>query len=300
MEEELEERKNVKKHKGLKRPLIAIALAALIAVCGSFVKTSPHNIKGNLTDFVNENAEDTLFDDILDLDETIGIKNIETGEIEQIQVEDAIKVLEERSSIDEKIKALNIKNNNLNELTEETKKKTMEFYNENGIDAIIDLYKDKDNNKIEKARIAQQLLFIKVENEIWLQENGIPVSKSILKRIISAGAIKSYGTFSPKEYEVVELPEEKTGLFKEVFINDPVSGERDKIILSPIITEEYYKAYDEYQDISSKNNYTEEQIIKIVKDTLNYSKRCINKELDLDGILPTTQKIKKLEKKNEE
>ena len=300
MEEDFKEIKKEKKHKGIKRPIIAIALAAIIAVCGSFVKTSPHSIKGNLTDFVNDNSEDTIFDEILDLDETIGIKNIETGEIEQVQVEDAIKTLEEKSSIDEKIKELKIKNNNLNELTEEAKKKTLEFYNENGIDAIIDLYKDDNNNKIEKARIAQQLLFIQDENELWLQENGIPVSKSILKRIISAGAIKSYGTFSPKEYEVCELTEEKTGLFKEIFINDPISGEKDKIILSPIIAEEYYRAYDEFQDISSNNNFTKEQIIKVVKDTLNYSKKCINKELKLNGILPTTQKIKKLEKKNEE
>ena len=85
-----------------------------------------------------------------------------------------------------------------------------------------------------------------------------------------------------------------------LFINDPISGEKDKIILSPIIAEEYYRAYDEFQDISSNNNFTKEQIIKVVKDTLNYSKKCINKELKLNGILPTTQKIKKLEKKNEE
>ena len=300
MEEDFKEIKKEKKHKGIKRPIIAIALAALIAVCGSFIKTSPHNIKGSLTDFVNENTEDTIFDNILDLDETIGIMNTESGEIEQIQVEDAIKTLEEKSSIEEKIKALKINNNNLNELSEEAKKKTIEFYNENGIDTMIDLYKDKNNNKIEKARIAQQLLFIQNENELWLKENGIAVSKSILKRIISSGAIKSYGTFSPEEYEVCELTEEKSGLFKEIFINDPISGEKDKIVLLPIIAEEYYRAYDEFQEISSKNNYTKEQIIKVVNDTLDYSKRCINKELELDGILPTTHKIKKLEKSNEE
>ena len=38
MEEDFKEIKKEKKHKGIKRPIIAIALAAIIAVCGSVSK----------------------------------------------------------------------------------------------------------------------------------------------------------------------------------------------------------------------------------------------------------------------
>ena len=298
LEEEVKTEK--KGHKKAKRSVIAIALAALIAVGGSFIKTSPHNIEGSLTDFVNNNKETTLFDEILDLDETIGIKNVETGEIEKVQVEDAIKILEEKASIDEKIADLKIKNDDLNELPEESKKATLKFLNENGIDAIIELYNDKNNTKIDKARIAQQLLYIKESNAEWLKENGAPVSISILTRVLSAGSIDAYGTFTPEEYTVCNFDSKIDDHIKEITLVDPVSGEKDKIVLLPIVAEEYYKAYKELQFITNKKEIKEDEVLEIVNDTLNLSKRCINKQLDQDGIITYTKKVKKTEKQTEE
>ena len=296
-----EEVKTTKKtHKRGRRSLIAIALAALIAVGGSFVKTSPHNIEGSLSDFVNDNKEATLFDEILDLDETVGIRNLETGEIEQIQVEEAIKLLEEKVDISEKIKDLKITNTELNELDDEAKKKTNKFLNENGIDTIIELYNDDKNTKIDKARIAQQILYIEKNNNEWLKENGIPISSSLLTRILSAGAIDSYGTFTPEEYNVCKFDSKIDDHIKEITLVDPISGAKDKIVLYPIVSEEYYKAYKELQFITNKKEFKDDEITTVINDTLNLSKRCINKELDNDGLFTYTKQIKKVENKNKE
>ena len=302
-ETKLEEKKEETKkgNKKFKKSAIAIALAALITVCGSLIKTSPHEIEGSLTDFVNNNKETTLFDDILDLDEEVGVKNIETGDIEKKQVEDAIKELEEKISVDEKIDNLKIKKGVYNELSDEAKKSTIEFFNENGIDTMIELYNDKNNNKIEKARIAQQLLYVQEYNSEWLKENGVKLSESILGRVISSGVIDSYGTFTPEEYNICYIgfhPEDK-GILRKVILKDPISGERDSVVFLPVFAEEYYKAFGELQLIASKQEFSKEEVNDIVKDTLNISKRCINKKLDLDGIT-MTKKIKKQENKTEE
>ena len=275
-ETKLEEKKEETKkgNKKFKKSAIAIALAALITVCGSLIKTSPHEIEGSLTDFVNNNKETTLFDDILDVDEEVGVKNIETGDIEKKQY---------------------------NELSDEAKKSTIEFFNENGIDTMIELYNDKNNNKIEKARIAQQLLYVQEYNSEWLKENGVKLSESILGRVISSGVIDSYGTFTPEEYNICYIgfhPEDK-GILRKVILKDPISGERDSVVFLPVFAEEYYKAFGELQLIASKQEFSKEEVNDIVKDTLNISKRCINKKLDLDGIT-MTKKIKKQENKTEE
>lgn len=300
VENQVEETKTKKGHKKVKRSAIAIALAALIAVGGSFVKTSPHNIEGSLSDFVNNNKETTLLDEILDLDETIGVTNIETGEIEKVQVEDAITLLEEKISVDKKIDELNINTTGLNELPEDAKKKTLQFLNENGLDAIIELYNDKDNTKIDKARIAQQLIFIRENNNEWLKENGIPVSQSILTRVLSAGAISSYGTFTPEEYNVCNFDTDLDSHIKEIVLKDPVSGEQDKIVLLPILSDEYYKAYRTLQLLTVKKDFNDNQVIEMVNNTLNISKRCINKEIKQDGIITYTKKVNKVENKTEE
>jgi len=300
-ETKLEEKKEETKkgNKKFKKSAIAIALAAIIAVCGSLVKTSPHEIEGSLTDFVNNNKETTLFDDILDLDEEVGVKNTETGDIKKIQLEDAIIELEEKISVDEKIDNLKIKKGVYNELSDEAKKSTIEFFNENGIDTMIELYNDKNNNKIEKARIAQQLLYVQEYNSEWLKENGVKLSESILSRVISAGVIDSYGTFTPEEYKICSIgyhPEDK-GVLRKVILEDPISGERDSVVFLPVFAEEYYKAYGELQLIASKKDFSEEEVTDIVKDTLNISKRCINKQLDL-GAITLTKKNKVKKEKN--
>ena len=294
MEEERrneEPKKEKKKHKGLKRSAIAIALAAIIAVCGSIVKSLPNKVEGTVSDVISKNEDTSLFDEILDLDETIGVTNPETEEIEKIQVEDAIRLLEDKIDISKKIKNLKIKNDNLKELSNHEKNVTLKFLEENGIDALIELYNTDSNNKIEKARFAQQLLYINEVNNKWLELNGIPVSKSILTRIISSGAIQAYGTFDPKDYEeVIELDLESNSLFKKIVFNDPISGEKDKISLMPILADEYYDAYNELEDLSTAKNENIDDIYDHANKSLNIAKRCINKELKKDKIFVYTHK----------
>ena len=216
-ETKLEEKKEETKkgNKKFKKSAIAIALAALITVCGSLIKTSPHEIEGSLTDFVNNNKETTLFDDILDLDEEVGVKNIETGDIEKKQVEDAIKELEEKISVDEKIDNLKIKKGVYNELSDEAKKSTIEFFNENGIDTMIELYNDKENNKIEKARIAQQLLYVQEYNSESLKENGTVKVRKLYKLNFVENS------FQDKTAGIDVL---KGFMFADIDINNPLTG----------------------------------------------------------------------------
>lgn len=290
------DKKNIKSNKNKRKPnksLIAIALAAIITVCGTAIKTFPHTIDDSFKNMLDNNKETSIFDDILNLDETIGIENIESGEIEQVQVEDAITKLEERSLINEKINNLHLKRDQLNDIREESKNSILDFYEENGIDVIIDIYKNKDNSKIDKARIAQQLIFIQDENNKWLNSNGILVSKSILKRLLAAGSIEAYGTFTPEEYNCCEFNLDNSGFLKEIILNDSISGVKDNIVLFPIITDEYYNAYEILQEISTKSAFEPEEIYEIVNKTLNTTKRCLNKELVDNGLFTYTKKHNK-------
>lgn len=269
-----------KKHSRLKMSFIAISLAAIIGVVSYFIKTFPHNIEGSISDVTTNNEENTLFDEILDLDETIGIENTETNEIEMYQVEDAIKLLENRIDISNQIKKLDIKKDNLKELDENLKGDVLNLINDNEVSTLIELYNDEDNNKIEKARIAQQLVYVEEINNKWLESNGIPTSKSILSRVISAGAIQAYGTFKPEEYsDVVRIDLEKDSIIKKVELQDSVSGEKDSIIILPIITDEYYDAYKDLYRLCNLEDLEIEDTIKEVNKALNDAKRCINKSL---------------------
>ena len=281
-----EEKTTKKNHKGLRRSLIAISLAVIISVCGSIVKTYPQTIDDELDD---------LIDDILDLDETVGVVNIKTGEVEEMQVEDAVKMLEDITIDNKKIKELNIKGENLNELDELRKAAALKIYKDNGIDTVIELYNDSDNSKIDKARIAQQLLYIEDTNNKWLETNGVALSQSLLKRVISAGMIDAYGTFKPNEYTVVDLNNVNNGVIKEVILKDEISGAEDSIKLLPILTDEYYDALNLYQVIIDNEYNEKEYSLKEIKDlvsaSLNASKRCVNKELVDNGVFSYTKKI---------
>ena len=290
-------KKKKKNQNKMNKSLIAIPLSFIIATFALIYKTSPRTLKDSFIDILDNSKETSLFDEILNLDETIGVENPENGEIEQIQVEDAITILEEKSLINEKINKLHLNRNHLNELPEESKKSIIEFLNENGIDIIIDIYNNKDNTKIDKARIAQQLIYIQDENNKWLKSNGIAVSESILRRVLSAGTIESYGTFSPEEYNNCEFNIDDTGLIKRIVLNDQISGAKDSIILLPIIAEEYYRAYENLQELLSKSAFEQEEINELVKETLDNSKKCINKELKSNGLITYT---KKHNKKNKE
>ncbi len=277
------------------RILLSITLATVIAAGGCVIKGMPHFINESMDDVLEDNKEMTLFDDVLALDETVGVTNISTGEVEQIQVEDAIRMLEEKANTLETLKSISITEKDLIELTDESKQATIDFYNENGIDAIIELYNDDENNTIEKARIAQQLLYIEEYDKAWLKENGIPLSNSILTRVISAGAIDAYGTFEPIDYKVCEFDTVNRGAIKEVLLNDPVSGATDKIVLLPVLAEEYNEAYAKLQLISTKKEFTEDETLLMVNETLNVTKRCINKELVKGNVFTYTKNTSKEE-----
>ena len=212
-----------------------------------------------------------------------------------MQVEDAVKMLEDITIDNKKIKELNIKGENLNELDELRKAAALKIYKDNGIDTVIELYNDSDNSKIDKARIAQQLLYIEDTNNKWLETNGVALSQSLLKRVISAGMIDAYGTFKPNEYTVVDLNNVNNGVIKEVILKDEISGAEDSIKLLPILTDEYYDALNLYQVIIDNEYNEKEYSLKEIKDlvsaSLNASKRCVNKELVDNGVFSYTKKI---------
>ena len=282
-------------NKAFSAPSLAISLAAFITVCGGVVKTLPRSINDSFSEIVNKNSKELLIDDIYELDEEVGVVNVATGKVEKVQFEDAVKMLEDSYEVDKKINDLDIKETELNELDDLHKSAAMKIFKENGLDTIIELYNDKDNNKIEKARIAQQLLYIQKMNDEWLAANGITLSQSLLKRVISAGAIEAYGTFTANEYDVCDLSDTDNGFVKEIKLVDNVSGAKDKIVLLPIIADEYYTALGEYDKLlkneEAKKEYTIEETKDIVKETLNNVKRCCNKKLVNNGSFTYIKKI---------
>ena len=291
--EETKTKVDNKKTNKKKSVLIGLGLTAIIIVCGSFIKSFPLSINEDVHTIIENNEDDILFDDILDLEETIGIENIETGEIEQYQVEDAIEILEEKSNINDKIQKLNLQKYELNELSEEAKENALEFLEENGIDAIIELYRDKNNTKIEKARIAQQLLYIQEINNQWIYSNAVPVSKSILNRLIASGAIDAYGEpFTEEDYKICEFIDNKA-IFKKVELNDEISGQKDSIIITPILASEYMNAFNHLQYLETTEEFSEEDKLNIAKKTLSITKKCCNKKLIKKGIFTYTKKINK-------
>lgn len=274
-----EQPKKVKKRKKRdKKTTLAFFLAAvIIAISAYFIKGQPTDLSDEtLLGITDELSDTTYFDEILASDEKVEIGTIEAEEVEEVYLRDAVATLENYVKVAEEIEKLNIdKNIKLKELTDEAKVNAMKSLEEEGIDTLIELYNDKDNNEIEKARIAQQLLYIESENNKWLHANGLELTESILNRVIKSGAIYAYGTLAPNEYSECVITEEDAAV-KNITIVDPQSGAKDYIKVTPLC-HEYNNAIKVLNKIKATKQNSKNEIDLII-DGLNAAKRCVNKE----------------------
>lgn len=277
--------------KGIKKLCFSLSLVLIL----SAVKQMPFNIKTRITELANKNGEHNYMDDVFTSDEQIEVVNPESGKTEKIQLEDATNKLEDYVAICKLIDDLKIKDVKYSELKDHEKEAAISLYEEDGIDGLIELYKDNTSNPIEKARTARQLMFIRDHfGGAWIKQNGLKVAENLLEKTIQTAAIEHYGTFEPSEYGVVEIPSDNEFPYFLVTLKDPVSGATDDVIFTPVVAGEYTEAMlmlRELRSLDGSKLSEQEKLAKIQK-AINIVRRCLGKEVeDICGIT-YTKKLK--------
>ena len=283
------EKKQKNKGKGIKNLCLTLSLLMIL----SAAKQLPFNIKGRITELAAKNGAHNFMDDVFASDEKIEVINPETGKKQKIQLEDAINKLEDYVEICALIDELRIKETDYVELTDKEKKAAIALFKEDGIDGLIELYKDNNANPIERARTARQLAFIRdYFGGDWIEQNGLSVVTAILEKTIQTAAIEHYGTFNPTEYGVVQIPSENEFPYFLVTIKDLVSGATDDVVFTPIAAGEYAQAMLLLRDLKDTDNskLTDQERLQKIEHTLRIIKKCLGKEVeDFYGVTYTKQ-----------
>lgn len=268
-----------KKGNGVRKLCLSLSLLMILASA----KQYPFHVNGKVTEVAAKNAKHSYMDDVFASDERIEIFNPRTGKKQKIQLEEASNKLEDYIEICKLINSLNINEEDYVELTDAERKAAIALYNDKGIEGVISLYKRSSGNAIERARTARQLIFIRdYFGGEWLDRNGIKIVKTLLTKTIQTGAIENYGTFSPLEYNVVEIPSQNEFPYFAVTINDPVSGAKDDVIFTPIACGEYAQAIllsRKLNEVDEKN-MTPQEKQRLIEHTLRVIKKCINKDIE--------------------
>lgn len=283
------EKKQKNTGKGIKNLCLTLSLLLIL----SAAKQMPFNIKGRITELAAKNGTHNYMDDVFASDEKIEVINPETGKKQKIQLEDAINKLEDYVEICSLIDELKIDETDYVELTDKEKKAAIALFKEDGIDGLVELYKDNKANPIERARTARQLAFIRdYFGGDWIEENGLAVVTAILEKTIQTAAIEHYGTFKPTEYDVVQIPSENESPYFLVTIKDPVSGATDDVFFTPIAAGEYAQAMLLLRDLkdTDNNKLTDQERLQKIEHTLRIIKKCLGKEVeDVFGVTYTKQ-----------
>lgn len=294
--EKVAEKENQKKNKkdknrgkGVKRLCLTLSLIMIL----SAAKQMPFNIKTRITELAAKNGTHNYMDDVFASDEKITVVNPKNGQEQKIQLEDAINKLEDYVEICKLIDDLKITDADYTELTEKEKKTAKALYEKDGVDGLVELYKDNTANPIEKARTARQLAFIRdYYGGDWIEKNGLSVVTAILEKTIQTAAIENYGTFKPTEYGVVQIPSENEFPYFLVTIKDPVSGATDDVVFTPIAAGEYAQAILLLRDLRETDNskLTDKERLQKIEHTIRVIKKCLGKEVeDVFGVTYTKQ-----------
>lgn len=268
-----------KKRSGIRKLCLSLSLIMILASA----KQYPFHVNGKVIEVAAKNSDHSYMDEVFASDERIEIYNPRTGKRQKIQLEDAVNQLEDYLEITRLINSLNIDESEYVELTDKERRAAIELYNDKGIEGVVSLYKRSQGNNIERARTARQLIFIRdYFGGAWLERNGLNIVRALLTKTIQTGAIENYGTFSPLEYNVVQIPSENEFPFFAVTINDPVSGAKDDVIFTPIACGEYAQAIllsRKLAEVDEKNMTPQEQQ-RLIEHTLRIIKKCINKDIE--------------------
>ena len=256
-------------------------------------KQMPFNIKTRITELAAKNGTHNYMDDVFASDEKITVVNPKNGQEQKIQLEDAINKLEDYVEICKLIDELKITDADYTELTDNEKKNAKALYEEDGVNGLVELYKDNTANPIEKARTARQLAFIRdYYGGDWIEKNGLSVVTAILEKTIQTAAIENYGTFKPTEYGVVQIPSENEFPYFLVTIKDPVSGATDDVVFTPIAAGEYAQAILLLRNLRETDNskLTDKERLQKIEHTIRVIKKCLGKEVeDMLGVTYTKQ-----------
>lgn len=288
-ENQKKNKKDKNRGKGVKRLCLTLSLIMIL----SAAKQMPFNIKTRITELAAKNGTHNYMDDVFASDEKITVVNPKNGKEQKIQLEDAINKLEDYVEICKLIDELKITDADYTELTDNEKKNAKALYEEDGVNGLVELYKDNTANPIEKARTARQLAFIRdYYGGDWIEKNGLSVVTAILEKTIQTAAIENYGTFKPTEYGVVQIPSENEFPYFLVTIKDPVSGATDDVVFTPIAAGEYAQAILLLRNLRETDNskLTDKERLQKIEHTIRVIKKCLGKEVeDVLGVTYTKQ-----------
>lgn len=288
-ENQKKNKKDKNRGKGVKRLCLTLSLIMIL----SAAKQMPFNIKTRITELAAKNGTHNYMDDVFASDEKITVVNPKNGKEQKIQLEDAINKLEDYVEICKLIDELKITDADYTELTDIEKKNAKALYEEDGVNGLVELYKDNTANPIEKARTARQLAFIRdYYGGDWIEKNGLSVVTAILEKTIQTAAIENYGTFKPTEYGVVQIPSENEFPYFLVTIKDPVSGATDDVVFTPIAAGEYAQAILLLRNLRETDNskLTDKERLQKIEHTIRVIKKCLGKEVeDVLGVTYTKQ-----------
>ena len=282
-------------HKKSKRGIKNLCTYLAVFMILSSAKQMPFNINARVTELAAKNGEHNYMDDVFASDEKITVVNPKKDKEQKIQLEDAVNKLEELTEICTLISRLKLDESEHTQLTDKEKKAAIASYEEFGIEAIIEAYKEASKNPIEKARAARQLLFIREYiGGDWLDKNGINVATALLDKTIKTAALENYGVFGATEYEVVTIPSENEYPYFAVTIKDPVSGATDNVVFTPILAGEYAQAMLMLRDLQDTDNskLTQEERLAKINHTLRLVKKCLGKEVEDFYGITYTKKVK--------
>lgn len=273
-------KKNSKKESITSKLLFALIVLGLITA----YKEYPYHLDNKtVLELTDQNADHSYFDDVLALDETMKVYDINGNEIGSLQIEEAIKMLEQYVETAELVSDLDLSDKEYNAMTEDEKKEALAEYEEHGLDGLIRRYKNKNNTDIEKARWARKIKYIsEYLGTDWLDANGMNVTQQLINKVVQSSVIETYGGLTPAEYSYVQIGEDRSFPWIDIDIKDAVSGEEDTMYMTPIFAGEVLEANLFAEKLNGMNlkNLTQEEKLKLMKQGINLSKRVINKDLE--------------------
>lgn len=280
------QKKDRKNKKESKREIIARRLLFILIVLGlaSAYKEYPHHIDNKtILELTEQNANHSYFDDVLALNETMTIYDINGNAIGDIQIEEAIRMLEQYVETAELVSELDLTDKEYKEMTDDERAEALAEYQEYGLDGLIRRYKNKNNTDIEQARWARKVKYIaEYLGTDWLDANGMNVTQQLLNKVVQSSVIEAYGGLTPSEYSYVKIDDERSFPWIDVDIVDGVSGEEDTMYMTPVLAGEVLEAklFAEKLNGMNFNGLTKEEQLKLMKKGINLSKRVINKDLE--------------------
>lgn len=178
---------------------------------------------------------------------------------------------------------------NSGKICDELKEKDIRASERRFYQKITDIFKECSYDYDKNSEITKEF-YKNIQNKLHYAITGMTAPEIIYNRVdakkdnlgLQTGAIETYGTFNPLEYNAASIKTENEFPYFNVTLHDQVSGASDDVFFTPVICGEYAESILYLRALNELNQeeLSSKEILDYTKESLRLVKKCLNKEVN--------------------